>query len=334
MPEPERLTITPLRGPLARLDSARDDLAKAWLMDLIERVSLDDIGRLPTEQIAAELPAVISDVLHLAAGAGRDRLKLPDDVRERAARLADLRQGEEPTAGELTRDVAGIQTVVLEALARDAEEIGASAYATVVTAITEAVAAVQATAIEALVDQRSREAATVANTDPLTGLANMRHLQTQLRHNLGLVKRYDQPFALLVIDVDGLKRVNDGQGHPAGDRVLVQVGLAMRRTIRAVDTPARIGGDEFCVLAPSQTAEAARPLAERLASGITGETGGNGSDSGVGASIGVVSSPEHGDDVETLLEAADQAMYRAKAAGEPVALGEAIADVQSANNGS
>ena len=159
----------------------------------------------------------------------------------------------------------------------------------------------------------------------------MRHLQTQMRHNLGLVKRYQQPFALLVIDVEGLKRVNDGQGHQAGDRVLVQVGLAMRRTLRVVDTPARIGGDEFCVLAPSQTAEAARPLAERLADEIAGETAEGDSGPGVGAAIGVVSSPEHGDDAETLLEAADQAMYRAKAAGEPVAVGEPIADAQSAN---
>ena len=141
----------------------------------------------------------------------------------------------------------------------------------------------------------------------------MRHLQGQLRHNLGLVKRYEQPFALLVIDVDGLKRVNDGQGHQAGDRVLVQVGLAMRRTIRAVDTPARIGGDEFCVLAPSQTAEAARPLAERLAAAVAGETAGDDADPGVGASVGVVSCPEHGDDAEALLDAAEEAMYRAKA---------------------
>ncbi len=322
MPETDRLTITPLRGPLARLDSAREDLAKAWLIRLIERASLDEIRNLPTEEITAELPAVISDILQLAAADGRD--ELPDDVRERAASLAGLRQGEEPTAGDIARDVAAIQTVVLEALARDAEEIGASAYAAVVGSLTEAVAGLQAAAIEALVDQRSRESATMANSDPLTGLANMRQLQSQLRHNLALAKRYEQPFALLVIDVDGLKRVNDGQGHTAGDRVLVQVGLAMRRTIRAVDTPARIGGDEFCVLVPSHTAMAARPLAERLASAIAGETGGDESDPGVGASIGVVSCPEHGDDPETLLEAADQAMYRAKAAGEPVALGEPV----------
>ena len=334
MPEPDRLTITPLRGPLARLDRAREDLAKAWLMRMIERASLDEIRRLPTEQIASELPAVISDVLQIAATEDRDRLELPEDVRERAARLADLRQGDEPSAAELTRDVAGIQSVVLEALARDAEEIGAVEFAAVATAVTEAIADLQVSAVEALVDQRSREAETLANTDPLTGLPNMRHLQGQLRHNLGLLKRYEQPFALLVIDVDGLKRVNDGQGHQAGDRVLVQVGLAMRRTIRAVDTPARIGGDEFCVLAPSQTAEAARPLAERLAAAVVGETAGDDTDPGVGASVGVVSCPEHGDDAEALLDAAEEAMYRAKALGEPVALGERAAKTRSANGSS
>ena len=79
MAESDRLTITPLRGPLARLERAREDLAKAWLMRLIEGASLEEISRLPTEQIAAELPAVISDVLQIAATEDRDRLQLPDD---------------------------------------------------------------------------------------------------------------------------------------------------------------------------------------------------------------------------------------------------------------
>ena len=333
MPEPDRLTTTPLRGPLARLDGVRDQLAKAWLMRLIERASLEEISRLPTEQIVAELPAVISDVLQVAATEGRDRLTLPDDMRERAARLADLREGDEARAGDLSRDVAAIQAVILEALARDAEEIGAVAYAALVTSVTEAVSGLQATAVETLVDHRSRDSDSLANTDPLTGLANMRYLQAQLRQNLGLVKRYEQPFALLVVDVDGLKRVNDGRGNQAGDRVLVQVGLAMRRTIRVVDTAARIGGDEFCVLAPTQTADAARPLAERLVAAIAAETGSDDQDPGVGASVGVVSAPEHGDDPDALMDAADQAMYRAKAAGDAVVVAEPVKDARSVNGG-
>lgn len=324
MSEFDRLTHTPLNGPLARLDRSREELAKAWLMRLIERASLDEISELPTERIAAELPSLISDLLHAAAAEDTDPFGLSDDARDRAARLAELRNGREPTASELTRDVAAIQSVVLEALADDAEELGAAGFAAAVTSITDAVSGLQAAAIDTLVDRRSRELETLANTDPLTGLANMRHLQQQLRHALGLVKRYEEPFALLVLDVDGLKRVNHGQGHQAGDRVLVQVGLAMRRSIRAVDTPARIGGDEFCVLAPNQTAEAARPLAERLAEAVGAETAGARGSRGMGASIGLVSCPEHGDEADALLNLADQAMYRAKSAGEPVALGEGL----------
>lgn len=320
MTESERPSTTPLRGPLARLDRAREELAKAWLMRLIERASLEEISEMPTDRFAVELPALISDVLQAAAGSG-DPFELSEDARDRAVRLVELRKSRDPGAVDLARDVVAIQSVVLEALARDADEIGAEAFASLATSIAEAVGALQVAAVETLVDQRSQELETLANTDPLTGLANLRQLHTQLRQALAFSKRYDQPFALLVLDVDGLKRVNDGQGHQVGDRVLVQVGLAMRRTIRGVDTPARIGGDEFCVLAPSQTAEAGLVLGGRLGEAIAAETAGLDGDRGVSASIGVVSCPAHGDEPEGLLQVADQAMYRAKAAGESVALG-------------
>lgn len=289
-------------------------------MRLIARASLEEISEMPTDRFAVELPALISDVLQIAAGPG-DPFELSEEARARAARLVELRKERDPAASDLARDVVAIQTVILEALVEDAEDIEAADFGRLATSVAEAVGALQVAAVENLVDQRSQELETLANTDPLTGLANLRQLNTQLRHALAFSKRYDQPFALLVLDVDGLKRINDSHGHQVGDRVLVQVGLAMRRTIRGVDTAARIGGDEFCVLAPTQSAEAAKVLANRLAEAILAETAGLDDDRGVGASIGVVGCPEHGDEAETLLQAADQAMYRAKAAGEPVAVG-------------
>ena len=69
---------------------------------------------------------------------------------------------------------------------------------------------------------------------------------------LEMQKRYGHPFGVLLMDIDGLKRVNDSQGHQAGDRLLMQVAMALRRSIRSVDVAARLGGDEFCVLAPEQ----------------------------------------------------------------------------------
>lgn len=309
----------PLRGPLARLDRDREELAKSWLVRLIERATLEEIKALPTGKLADELPELISDVLAIAGDESSDPVELSPAAHARASRLADLRESRESSATELSRDVVAIHAAILAGLARDSEGLDPAGVAELAVRIAEAVGAIQATAIESLVDQRVRELESLANSDPLTGLSNRRHLEEQLRNALALFERYQTPFALLVLDVDGLKRVNDAHGHQAGDRILVQVAVALRRTLRSTDTAARVGGDEFCVLASNQTAEAAEPLGQRLADAVEAETKG-GPD--VGVSIGVVSCPEHGDDTDALLEMADQAMYRAKAGGEKVALGD------------
>jgi len=310
---------SPLRGPLARLDRERDELAKAWLVRLIERASLEEIKGLPTDRLADELPELIGDVLTLTAESGRDPDALPSGARERATRIADLRGARENVAAELLRDLTAIQVAILGSLAKDPEGLELEGYADLALRLAEAIGVLQSVAVEGLVERQVNELESLANSDPLTGLSNRRYLQDQLRQALGIYKRYETPFALLILDVDGLKRVNDSKGHQAGDRALVQVATAMRRTLRTTDTAARIGGDEFCVLATNQNATAAEPLAQRIVDAVDAETG---SDSPIGISIGVVSCPEHGDDTDALLEMADQAMYRAKAGGLKVALGD------------
>jgi len=331
--EVDRRNSTPLSGPLARLDRVRDELAKAWLVRVIGRASLEDIRELPTERIATQLPDLIADVLRAAGGEG-DPFEMSPESHERAARLAELRESREPSAADLARDVTAVQAVILEALGEEAHSIGASEMAHLAGRVADAVGALQAAAVETLVKRRSRELETLANTDPLTGLSNLRHLNQQLSLQLDLAKRYETPFALLVLDIDGLKRVNDAHGHQAGDRLLVQVAIAIRRAIRSVDTPARIGGDEFCVVAPNQTAAAARVLADRLAASITQETAGTDGERGTGVSIGVVSCPEHGTEAATLLDVADQAMYRAKAGGDQVAVGDPGPELEGVEKGS
>lgn len=320
MPDPRDLRRpSPLRGPLARLDRERDELAKAWLVRLIERASLDEIKGLPTERLADELPELIGDVLELTSSGGRDPDLLPNGARERAARIADLRDARERSAAELARDLTAIQAAILRRLADDPDGLDIHAFADLALNLAEAVGTLQAVAVEGLVERQVRELESLANSDPLTGLANRRFLEEQLRQALALHKRYETPFALLVLDVDGLKRLNDSAGHQAGDRALVQVATAIRRTVRTTDTAARVGGDEFCVLATNQTAAAAEPLARRIADAVEAETAG---ETPVGVSIGVVSCPEHGDEIDTLMDVADQAMYRAKAGGLKVALGD------------
>jgi diguanylate cyclase (GGDEF)-like protein len=328
VPKPELRRWPPLSGALARLEARREELAKAWILRVLSRASLDEIRQLPTDRIAAELPELISDVLTSAAS-NRDPFEMTPDALERAARLGELRDGEEPAAAELARDIAAIESVILEALRAEAAEMDPEEVGRLAGRVGEAVAAVGATAVEALVARRARELDARSNSDPLTGLFNLRHLERALHQSCDLAKRYEHPFALLMLDVDGLKRVNDAAGQAAGDRVLVQVALAVRRSIRSVDTPARIGADEFCVLAPLQTAATAAALARRLAEAVEAETARAGEETAVSVSIGVVASPEHGHDADALLEAADAAMYRAKAGGGPVAIGIAEDDAET-----
>jgi diguanylate cyclase (GGDEF)-like protein len=314
--------MPPVRGPLARLDRSRDELAKAWLVRLIERASLDEIRELPTERIARELPDLITEVVRAVSEDEGDPFELSKEQAERAASLASLRGGgRDVQAADVARDVAALQSVLVRALREEIGESDPVRFADAVEHLVEATGAIQAAALEAHVQSRSRELESQANTDPLTGLGNLRALQRQLANLLDVHKRYLHPFGLLLMDIDGLKRINDSHGHQAGDRVLMQVAMSLRRSIRSVDTAARIGGDEFCVLLPQQDLKNAAKLAARLATAVEEEVASPG-DPPVTMSIGVAASPEHGDDADALLDTADRAMYRAKAAGEGIALGD------------
>jgi diguanylate cyclase (GGDEF)-like protein len=313
--------MTPIRGPLARLDRSRDELAKAWLVRLIERASLEEISELPTEQIARELPELISGIVEQVASTNGDPYELTERQAARAAALAGLRSGRDTSAADVARDIAALQAVLVRALREELAEKDPERFADAVERLADATGAIQAAAVEEIVRTRSRELESQANTDALTGLGNLRNLQSELAQMLETQKRYGHPFGVLLMDIDGLKRVNDSLGHQAGDRLLMQVAMALQRSIRTVDVAARLGGDEFCVLAPEQESAGAVQLGERLANAVVEEVS-VGADPPVGLSIGVVSCPEHGNDAEALIDAADRAMYKAKSAGDNLALGE------------
>jgi len=156
----------------------------------------------------------------------------------------------------------------------------------------------------------------LATHDSLTGLPNRSLLVERLNRTLASAKRYRRRFCLLFIDLDHFKEVNDRMGHHAGDEVLIEASRRMLACLRAADTLARHGGDEFVALLPETgSIEAACAVAEkirlRLGEPFTLEQG----QAQISASLGVVMCPDHGDDFDTLVARADQAMYAAKAAG-------------------
>jgi diguanylate cyclase (GGDEF)-like protein len=152
-----------------------------------------------------------------------------------------------------------------------------------------------------------------ATHDALTGLPNWALLRDRLEQGLAAATRSDGEVALLLIDLDRFKEINDSLGHTYGDKLLVQVGPRLQSVLRDGDTVARLGGDEFAVLLPSVDGVAeAQAVAERLREALHRPFDVEGVALDVEASIGIVLSPWHGTDTEVLLRNADIAMYAAK----------------------
>jgi two-component system, cell cycle response regulator len=155
------------------------------------------------------------------------------------------------------------------------------------------------------------QAQLLAITDPLTGLGNYRRLLDVLNAEIERSGRTRRPFAVLLFDLDGLKKVNDRYGHLAGSQALCRLGDVLRLFCRAIDTPARYGGDEFAVILPETTASAARLVASRIRERIAAD----GEQPAISASIGVSVYPEDGETIEAILQSADRELYRMKSRG-------------------
>lgn len=157
----------------------------------------------------------------------------------------------------------------------------------------------------------------LATHDPLTNLANRRGLYEELNELIYRSQRYKFSSAVIYVDLDGFKHVNDHFGHEAGDQLLTQVAANFKSIVRQTDSVARIGGDEFIVLITDIDGETSLiSKIERLLDEASRPLVFGGHKISVGASIGIALYPEHGDNAETLLHHADQAMYQAKNQGK------------------
>jgi diguanylate cyclase (GGDEF)-like protein len=152
-----------------------------------------------------------------------------------------------------------------------------------------------------------------AVTDPLTGLSNYRKFIDSLDAEIKRAQRTERPFAILFLDLDKLKIINDRFGHIAGNQALCRVANALRGSCRAIDTVARFGGDEFAAILPEADKGAAHQVAERVAARLAAENIGP----LITVSAGVAVYPKDGDRAESLMSAADSVLYRAKGRERP-----------------
>jgi diguanylate cyclase (GGDEF)-like protein len=162
--------------------------------------------------------------------------------------------------------------------------------------------------------ERMAELERLALHDALTGLPNRALFNDRVRQAIAAAERHPEPFAVLLLDLDRFKQVNDTLGHQVGDRLLQAVGPRLAAVLRKSDTLARFGGDEFAVLLPPPVdLESTAAMAERLIDSMQPPYLIDGMSLDIGVSIGVALHPEHGADLDSLVHNADVAMYEAKA---------------------
>lgn len=148
----------------------------------------------------------------------------------------------------------------------------------------------------------------LAVSDPLTGLANYRQLIESLEAEIKRFDRTGRPFVVLLLDLDGLKKINDAHGHLAGSRALCRLADMLRLYSRGVDTAARYGGDEFVLILPETDAEAGRMVAQRICKRLAED----GELPKITVSIGLAVCPDDGETIHEILAAADRDLYREK----------------------
>ena len=152
-----------------------------------------------------------------------------------------------------------------------------------------------------------------AITDPLTGIYNRRYFEDNIVKEAARSLRLKQPFSLVSLDLDYLKKINDTYGHQFGDLAIKTIANVLKREARSIDIPARIGGEEFNLLLPGVDSRGASIAAERIRKSIENQI--LDTIGGITASIGVATFLEHSDRIDELMELADQAMYKAKLNG-------------------
>lgn len=221
-------------------------------------------------------------------------------------------------AGQLAREVSSLQATLLARLHEELAGDDAALFAAAAQRLAEEFGSVTATAVGTLSERGGSGSARLPSRDAEVSLHRPGQMRRRLDQLIETHRRYGHPFGLVVLDVDGPGARN---GDPGGgqEAALSIVAAALRDSIRLVDETFRVEENGLCVLAPNQTTVGGVQMAERLL-GMLDDL----EDAGglrIGISAGVVSCPEHGTDADELLRKADEAMWRARAVGQPVGVG-------------
>jgi diguanylate cyclase (GGDEF)-like protein len=221
-------------------------------------------------------------------------------------------------AGFLVAGVAAIAAGLLLPVVLGSFSKGQTLILAVVEASCLAVIAVGILLLARRLQASHRALWALARRDELTGVGNYRGLHERLAEEIARHQRRSREFALVLLDLDGFKAVNERFGHLEGDRLLAEIGVALSDEVRAEDSVFRQGGDEFAVIVPEADAEEAEEVAARLRARVSRRGFGTDAERPLSAATGFAMFPADGDSAERLLGFADSDLFAAKHTGRPV----------------
>jgi diguanylate cyclase (GGDEF)-like protein len=296
------------------LDERKLEITKAWLGNLVGKLDdLEALERFPTQESIRTSVELIEGLTHcLVDEKALAQFEQGGLYYKQAATLGTLQRDGADAIGSLSESLSALEDAIWESLAaglrsQDQELIKLTRL------LRLGLQRIMTAATEAYHKQSNAELDRLAHTDALTGLYNRRYWEPELERYVELYKRYRHPFAILMLDFDNLKWVNDTFGHQAGDTALQHLGTVMRMSIRDVDIPCRFGGDEFLILMPEADKNAIQMVGRRISESINKTRFKLGrSFASLQVSFGAAACPEDGADAEVLLQAADATLYRAK----------------------
>ena len=309
-----KVTVEALRAANERLSSHMDN-SPLTVIELDHELSISRCSSQIHEMLGADAQAIVGqslfDVLAVLGNA------------ERVTPLTDAFK-------RLQTGVESSNRVDVALLHRDGKTVYCEWFNSALTDATGRVSSmmslVQDTTARTLAEAQLQQ---MASHDPLTGLCNRRALTDRVEQAISRMRRGGAPLALLFIDLDGFKRVNDQFGHGVGDEVLCEVARRLLSMTRQSDVVARLGGDEFVLLVETEVSAASiNVLCDRIVQALSSPCGFSGGETLVGASIGIVLSPPAPIDTVELMRIADAAMYEAKRSGKGRRLFAKVASAQ------
>ena len=296
------------------LEDHKLDITKAWLGRMVGQLDdLEALERFPTqESIRTSLELIEGLTTCLADESALAQFDEGGLYYKQAANLGMLQRDDSSTIATLADSLCALEDAIWDSLA-DGLRHQDQDLLQLVRILRLGIHRIMTAAADAYHKQSNSELDRLAHTDALTGLYNRRYWEPELERYTELYKRYRHPFAILMIDFDNLKWVNDTFGHAAGDTALSHLATVMRMNIRDVDIPCRFGGDEFLILMPEADKNAIQMVGRRIAESINKTRFKLGrSFASLQVSFGAAACPEDATEAEALLQEADASLYRAK----------------------